>query len=110
MVALQIFYFFFFKKYEYSLVCFYVQGPAPAPRGCHASALLGNKGYICGGVVSWLDLAEQFICTTVNILFFKPMSTLCTCGHLALLVPIKGNLNTSAYRDVLDNSVLQTLW
>ncbi|TNN84813.1 Kelch domain-containing protein 1 [Liparis tanakae] len=25
-------------------------GPAPAPRGCHASALLGNKGYISGGV------------------------------------------------------------
>ncbi|XP_019962343.2 kelch domain-containing protein 1-like isoform X1 [Paralichthys olivaceus] len=26
------------------------QGPAPAPRGCHASALLGSKGYISGGV------------------------------------------------------------
>ncbi|XP_040032597.2 kelch domain-containing protein 1 [Gasterosteus aculeatus] len=26
------------------------RGPAPAPRGCHASALLGNKGYISGGV------------------------------------------------------------
>ncbi|KAM9715714.1 kelch domain-containing protein 1-like [Menidia menidia] len=26
------------------------QGPAPAPRGCHASALLGNKGYVTGGV------------------------------------------------------------
>ncbi|KAM4524359.1 kelch domain-containing protein 1-like [Odontesthes bonariensis] len=26
------------------------QGPAPAPRGCHASALLGSKGYITGGV------------------------------------------------------------
>uniref|UniRef100_A0A8C3G0I5 Kelch domain-containing protein 1-like n=2 Tax=Cyclopterus lumpus TaxID=8103 RepID=A0A8C3G0I5_CYCLU len=26
------------------------QGPAPAPRGCHASALLGNKGYVSGGV------------------------------------------------------------
>ncbi|KAM7370580.1 hypothetical protein PAMP_010112 [Pampus punctatissimus] len=26
------------------------QGPAPAPRGFHASALLGNKGYISGGV------------------------------------------------------------
>ncbi|XP_037547154.1 kelch domain-containing protein 1 [Nematolebias whitei] len=26
------------------------QGPAPDPRGCHASALLGNKGYISGGV------------------------------------------------------------
>ncbi|KAL7372910.1 hypothetical protein ABVT39_023941 [Epinephelus coioides] len=26
------------------------QGPAPGPRGCHASALLGNKGYISGGV------------------------------------------------------------
>ncbi|KAF7203989.1 kelch domain-containing protein 1 [Nothobranchius furzeri] len=25
------------------------QGPAPAPRGCHASALLGSKGYITGG-------------------------------------------------------------
>uniref|UniRef100_A0A3P8VI15 Kelch domain containing 1 n=1 Tax=Cynoglossus semilaevis TaxID=244447 RepID=A0A3P8VI15_CYNSE len=29
------------------------QGLAPAPRGCHASALLGNKGYISGGVVSF---------------------------------------------------------
>ncbi|CAI5658273.1 kelch domain-containing protein 1 isoform X1 [Oreochromis niloticus] len=26
------------------------QGSAPSPRGCHASALLGNKGYINGGV------------------------------------------------------------
>ncbi|XP_030611384.1 kelch domain-containing protein 1-like [Archocentrus centrarchus] len=26
------------------------QGCAPSPRGCHASALLGNKGYISGGV------------------------------------------------------------
>lgn len=26
------------------------RGPAPAPRGCHASAVLGNKGYISGGV------------------------------------------------------------
>ncbi|KAK1881192.1 Kelch domain containing protein 1 [Dissostichus eleginoides] len=26
------------------------RGPAPAPRGCHASALMGNKGYISGGV------------------------------------------------------------
>ncbi|KAM3591668.1 uncharacterized protein V6R79_005615 [Siganus canaliculatus] len=26
------------------------QGPVPAPRGSHASALLGNKGYISGGV------------------------------------------------------------
>lgn len=25
------------------------QGPAPSPRGCHASALLENKGYITGG-------------------------------------------------------------
>uniref|UniRef100_A0A3Q2QJP0 Kelch domain-containing protein 1 n=1 Tax=Fundulus heteroclitus TaxID=8078 RepID=A0A3Q2QJP0_FUNHE len=27
-----------------------IRGPPPAPRGCHASALLGNKGYISGGV------------------------------------------------------------
>ncbi|KAM4624578.1 kelch domain-containing protein 1-like [Polymixia lowei] len=26
------------------------EGPAPAPRGSHASAILGNKGYICGGL------------------------------------------------------------
>ncbi|XP_026207443.1 kelch domain-containing protein 1-like [Anabas testudineus] len=26
------------------------RGPGPAPRGCHASALLGKKGYISGGV------------------------------------------------------------
>lgn len=26
------------------------KGPAPSPRVCHASAVLGNKGYICGGV------------------------------------------------------------
>ncbi|XP_053269368.1 kelch domain-containing protein 1 [Pleuronectes platessa] len=26
------------------------RGPAPGPRGCHASALLGNRGYISGGV------------------------------------------------------------
>ncbi|XP_062299094.1 kelch domain-containing protein 1-like [Scomber scombrus] len=25
------------------------RGPAPSPRGCHASTLLGNKGYISGG-------------------------------------------------------------
>ncbi|KAM4715547.1 kelch domain-containing protein 1-like [Anableps anableps] len=26
------------------------RGPAPSPRGCHASSILGNKGYITGGV------------------------------------------------------------
>ncbi|XP_029312521.1 kelch domain-containing protein 1-like [Cottoperca gobio] len=30
------------------------KGPAPAHRSCHASALLGNKGYVSGGV----DMAE----------------------------------------------------
>nr|XP_057934213.1 kelch domain-containing protein 1-like isoform X2 [Doryrhamphus excisus] len=28
------------------------QGPAPTHRGCHASAVVGNKGYVCGGVES----------------------------------------------------------
>ncbi|XP_069016252.1 kelch domain-containing protein 1-like isoform X1 [Embiotoca jacksoni] len=38
------------------------EGPAPVPRSCHASALLGSKGYITGGMelaeldVSCLDL------------------------------------------------------
>lgn len=32
-----------------------LQGPLPTPRGCHASAVLGNKGYIAGGVVSRPD-------------------------------------------------------
>ncbi|KAA8581300.1 hypothetical protein FQN60_002881 [Etheostoma spectabile] len=30
------------------------RGPAPAPRGCHASALLMNKGYISGGTMALL--------------------------------------------------------
>ncbi|XP_068161894.1 kelch domain-containing protein 1-like [Antennarius striatus] len=33
------------------------RGPAPTPRGCHASAILGNKGYIAGGVeTAFLDM------------------------------------------------------
>ncbi|XP_054609066.1 kelch domain-containing protein 1-like [Dunckerocampus dactyliophorus] len=28
------------------------QGPVPTHRGCHASAVVGSKGYVCGGVES----------------------------------------------------------
>ncbi|XP_077406107.1 kelch domain-containing protein 1-like [Vanacampus margaritifer] len=28
------------------------KGKPPVPRGCHASAVVGNKGYVCGGVES----------------------------------------------------------
>ena len=35
------------------------QGLVPTPRGCHASALLGSKGYISGRMVSSLDVTDQ---------------------------------------------------
>lgn len=47
-----------------------VQGQVPAPRGCHASALLGNKGYISGGLVSWQALAPLPWSPTALELYF----------------------------------------
>lgn len=47
------------------------RGSAPGPRGCHAAAILGNKGYISGGVESvaldlyCLDL-DTWTWTSVN--------------------------------------------
>ncbi|KAK5881557.1 hypothetical protein CesoFtcFv8_022340 [Champsocephalus esox] len=38
-------------------------GPAPAPRGCHASALIGNKGYISGGMET---LALDMFCLDLD--------------------------------------------
>lgn len=39
--------------YFHVIVCPW-QGQRPAPRASHASATLGSKGYICGGLVSLL--------------------------------------------------------
>ncbi|XP_041830336.1 kelch domain-containing protein 1-like [Melanotaenia boesemani] len=54
------------------------QGPAPVPRDSHASALLGNKGYITGGVetaeldIFCLDL-ETWTWTQFNITSCAPL-------------------------------------
>lgn len=53
------------------------QGRVPAPRGDHASALLGNKGYISGGMVSWLALAP--LLWSPAAIFHE--SFVQTCGH-----------------------------
>ncbi|XP_008312206.1 kelch domain-containing protein 1-like [Cynoglossus semilaevis] len=51
------------------------QGLAPAPRGCHASALLGNKGYISGGVETVeLDMFSLDLETWTWTKFDIPMS------------------------------------
>lgn len=56
--------FFFFKS----------QGPAPGPRGCHASCLMGNKGYVSGGGVSE-PLRPPYVDTSVlELLWFEPHS------------------------------------
>lgn len=38
----------------FSVIVFLLQGRPPEPRASHASAILGSKGYICGGLVSGL--------------------------------------------------------
>lgn len=73
--------------------CCCVQGPVPTPRGCHASALLGNKGYISGGAVSrphsveyinfiysWRDIFTLLLIGNKENVYFRQWCASSFCG------------------------------
>lgn len=63
-------------RWQYTFSCFpavwihFLQGQPPEPRASHASATLGHKGYICGGLVRTLnlDLSNAFFSFTKQTL------------------------------------------
>ncbi|XP_062859473.1 kelch domain-containing protein 1-like [Trichomycterus rosablanca] len=79
------------------------QGPAPKPRASHASANMGNKGYICGGLetqtidIYCLDLVTwawtQIELLAVSIPKGRSLHTLTPTSHHRLL--LFGGLSTS---------------
>ncbi|XP_076008378.1 kelch domain-containing protein 1-like [Genypterus blacodes] len=86
------------------------RGPAPSPRGCHASSLLGNKGYVSGGLdtvsleIFCLDLLTwtwtQFDCSPSWTPLGRSMHTMMPTSDHTLLV--FGGLGT--YGNVLSDA------
>lgn len=70
--------------YDLARFFFPTKGHLPAPRAAHASAILGNKGYICGGRVM----------VSVSGLFCKPCSgDLLPCNNIISTIQFIDNVD-----------------
>ncbi|XP_028990468.1 kelch domain-containing protein 1-like [Betta splendens] len=96
------------------------RGPAPSPRGCHASALLGNKGYVCGGweaaeldmfcldldTWTWTQIDSPSPCVPLG----RSMHTMTAVSHHSLFIYGGLGVDGNTLNDAWEFNVQKKCW